>query len=354
MTVTIESDELQPFRTVMRDLQTGAARYYAETASGGELGSMVRSFIANCQVLNDWFVNAIADAESYKALFNQARHPDADVVDAVRYVRNVSQHVLHVVQPSDTMTLVGGTFGFRSYAQWETIPLEVHAKLRPKTQLLRPAYVANLEGHELMSTMMAVLRFYAEIAPIIVHRDQFGEWTGFPLMSQPGISDPLHPEEPRGDISRARAWMDSRRPGGDARVICGCTTIDGTQYVYGYTFVGRLSFTPFFETTSQINKDLALSFPYLEGDLGANVFDVSTEHPEARQGHVLASGDDLATWTTFVAQIGADEDWCSPGFDPDIWRRECLLEVIGVLPDFVAYGVRRARRLNAIVPPQRH
>ena len=350
MTVSITPNEEEPFREVMRDLQTGAARYYAETASGGELGATVRAFIANCQTLNDWFSNAISDKASYRALFVQTRHPDADVIDAVKYVRNVSQHVLHVVKPSDTVSLVGGAFGFRTYATWETIPPEVHAKLRPGTQTLQPAYEAMLEGKELMSTMMAVLRFYAEAAPSIVHRDQQGEWTGFPLMNQPGISDPLHPEEPLGNIARARAWMDSRRPGGDARVICGRVTIDGVQFVYGYNFVGLLAFAPFFETVPQIKQDIAIGFPYLEGNLSANVMDVSVEHPDARQGHVIASREDLATWTREVTQVDLGDDWCSPGFDPDIWRRECTLEIEGYVPDFVAYGVRRARRLNALVP----
>ena len=71
MAVTVEAHKLEPFRAVMRDLQTGAARYYAQTPSGGELGSTVRSFMANCQVLNDWFANAIDDAASYKTLFDQ-------------------------------------------------------------------------------------------------------------------------------------------------------------------------------------------------------------------------------------------------------------------------------------------
>lgn len=352
MTVSIEPDELEPFSTVMRDLQTGAARYYADTASGGELGSTVRTFIANCQILNDWFVNTAADAASYKALFDLPRHTDADIIDAMKYVRNVSQHVLHVVKPSDSISLVGGTFGFRFYAHWEAIPTEIHEKLRSGTRALRPAYEANLEGRELMSTMMAVLRFYAEVAPSIVHRDQHGEWTGFPLMSQPGISDPLHPEEPRGNMVQARAWMDSRRPGGDARVICGQVTIEGVQFIYGYTFVGRLSFTPFYETVMQINKDIALGFLYLEGNLAANVSDVSDRYPDALQGHVVGSDDDLATWTTIVAQVQAGKDWCSPGFDPDRWRRECAIENAGAVPDFVAYSPRRARRLNALVPPR--
>ncbi|MFJ2317780.1 hypothetical protein ACIOTN_13880 [Glutamicibacter sp. NPDC087661] len=352
MAVTIEPHELEPFRAVMRDLQTGAAWYYAQTASGGELGSTVRSFMANCQVLNDWFVNAIDDAASYKALFDQPRRTGADVIDAMKYVRNVSQHVLHVVKPSDTAVLVGGQFGLRGYFQWEAIPEEVHAKLRKGTQALRPTYEANLSGKELLGTMMEVLRFYADVAPSLVHRDEHGEWTGFPLMSQPGILDPIHPEEPRWDIAQARVWMDIRGPGGDARVICGQVTIDEVPYFFGYTFVGRLSFAPFVETAMQINKDIAIGFPYLEGNLAANVFDVSGEHVDARQGRVYRSSEDLATWTTRSAQVEAREDWCSPGFDLDSWRIPCALEGGGLTPDYVAHGVRRARRLNALVPPR--
>ncbi len=336
----------------MRDLQLGAARYYAQTAIGGDLGSLVRAFIANCQVLNDWSVHAIADHASYTALFDQPRHEGTDVIDAMKYVRNVSQHVLHVVKPSDTVTLVGGALGFRTYAQWEGIPAQVHSKLRPGTQALRPAYENNLAGKEVMSTMMAVLRFLADVAPNIVHRDKLGEWTGFPLMSQPGMPHPLHPEEPIGSIAEARAWLDSRRPGGDARVICGQVTIDGVEYVHGYTFVGRLSFAPFHETVPQVNQDIALGFPYLEGDLAANVSDVSDEHREALQGHVIQSRDDLPTWAHPLAHVEPAEDWSSPALDPHRWRTQCRLEVSDLVPDYVAYGVRRARRLNALVPPR--
>ncbi len=352
MTIKVEPHELEPLRTVMRDLQTGAARYYAQTASGAELGSTVRTFIANCQILNDWFSNAIADTTSYKALFTPPRHAGADIIDAVKYVRNVSQHVLHVVKPSDSISLLGGTFGFRIYTEWEEIPDEIHGKLRPGTQALKPTYEANLKGEELMSTMMAVLRFYSEIAPSIIHRDQHGEWTGFPLMSQPGIADPLHPEEPQESTPRARAWMNDRRPGGDARVICGQVTLDGVQYFYGHTFVGRLSFTPFYETVEQVNQDIALGFLYLEGNLAANASDVSLEHPHAQQGCVIRSKGELTTWTKPVAQVVAGEDWSSPGFNSDQWRRGLALETTGSIPDYVTYGVRRARRLNALVPPR--
>jgi hypothetical protein len=354
MVVTIAPNELGPLKTVMRDLQLAAASYYAATASGGELGSTVRSFITNCQTLNDWLTSAVIDKATYKALFSSPRHDGADVIDAVKYVRNVSQHVLHVVKPSDSVTLVGGTFGYRAYLQWESVPEGVHAQLHRGTQGLLPAYRANLEGKEVMSTMMAVLRFFADVTPSIIHRDQHGEWTGFPLMSQPGISDPLHPEEPRGNIEQARAWMDNRRPNGDSRLICGQVSIKGVPYVYGYTFVGRLAFTPFYETIPQIHHDIALGFPYLEGTLSAHATDVSEEHPDALQGQVVGSREDLASWTTPVARIESMDDWCSPGLDRDSWDRRCGLEAGVLVPDFMAYGIRRARRLNALAPTRRH
>ncbi|WP_160482412.1 hypothetical protein [Clavibacter michiganensis] len=250
MAVTIAPKELGPVKTVMRDLQLAAARYHAETADGGELGSTVRAFITHCQTLNDWYANAIADTATYKQYLTSRRDAGADVIDAVKYVRNLSQHVLHVIKPSDTVTLVGGAFGYRTYAQWEAIPDGVHAKLRPGTQALRPAYQTTLEGKEVMSTMMDVLRFFADVAPGTIHRDHNGEWTGFPLMNQPGMPDPLHPEEPRGNIAQAREWMNNRRPNGDGRVICGQVSVAGAAYVYGYTFVGRLAFTPFYENYS--------------------------------------------------------------------------------------------------------
>lgn len=353
MVVTISPDELEPFRTVMRDLQIGAATYYAHTALGEDLGSTVRSFISNCQNLNDWFINESTDAASYKANFSSSRHPGADVIDAMKYVRNVSQHVLHVVKPSDAVTLIGGDLGFRIYAEWETIPENIHAKLMKRTQQLRPLYESHLQGKEVMSTMLDVLRFYSDVAPSIVHRDAKGEWTGFPLMSQPGVSTPLHPEEPVGNIQQANIWLNNRLPGGAVRVICGQATIREVQYVYGYTFVDRLSFAPFYEQIDQVNKDIAGGFPYCQGNLPANVSDVSDQHPDAPQSQVLQSLSEIETWTTPVTQITHDTDWLTPGIDLESLRQGGELEIPDPWPDYAAHQIRRARRLNALVPPRR-
>ena len=66
MPITIETDELTPLRTVMRDLQLSVSRYYVGAASGEDLGALVREFITHTQTLNDWLSNAIGDAVSYK------------------------------------------------------------------------------------------------------------------------------------------------------------------------------------------------------------------------------------------------------------------------------------------------
>lgn len=335
----------------MRDLQMSVAEYYAETARGGDLGPRVRTFLVAAQTLNDLLSNQIARSATYRSLFTIQRHSSATLIEAVKFARNVTQHVLHIVRPSGSMTLIGGAMGLRVYAVWDEIPADVVARLRSPTQALEPAYRAELEDHEVTGTMMAVLRFYAQAVPQIIHRDATGEWTGFPLLSQPGVNSPIHPEEP-ADSVQARLWMNNRRPGGDCRVVCGQLTVDGTAYVYGYTFVGRLSFAPFVETVDQANFDIALGYPYLQGDLAANFEDVTDRVPDARQGVVLQSRGEVLSWSTALEQIEARDDWHGPGVDAESWETVVKLEVDTRLPEGFTFGPRRARRLNALVPPR--
>ena len=266
----------------------------------------------------------------------------------MKFARNVSQHVLHIVRPADNLTLIGGDLGFRVYAVWDDIPASVVAQLHRRTQTLERAYRAELEGQEVTGTMMAVVRFFAEVVPQIIHRDTRGEWTGFPLMSQPGVNFPIHPSEP-ADQAQARQWLNSRRPGGDCRVVCGQVTIDGVPHVYGHTFVGRLSFAPFVETVEQANFDLGLGYPYLLGNLAANFDDVTGQFPEARQGAVLQSRGDVLQWASPLSSIEPEDDWHGPGVDADSWEQVVRLEIDTRFPGFT-YGPRRARRLNALVP----
>tara|TARA_R110002051_G_scaffold208264_1_gene274191 strand:- start:2616 stop:3725 length:1110 start_codon:yes stop_codon:yes gene_type:complete len=346
--ITIETDELTPLRTVMRDLQLSVSRYYVGAASGEDLGALVREFITHTQTLNDWLSNAIGDAVSYKLHFGAPRHPRSDYIDAVKYVRNVSQHVMHVVAPDDEVRLVGGSLGMRFYARWDEVPVAVDAKLRPGTQRLKPTYDAMLFRKDVMGTMMEVLRFYADVVPSIVHRDSHGEWTGFPLMNQPGMSHALHPEEP-SDWAEALEWMDSRRPGGSSRVICGQVTVEGSPYVVGFTFDGRHSFAAFSETIEQINFDISLGFPYFSGDLLTNVVVANEQFPDALQGVVLSSREAIETWGTAESGVEVRDDWMA--FEDDSWGKFVGLENKLIVPESMRYEVRRARRLNALKPP---
>jgi hypothetical protein len=271
------------------------------------------------------------------------------VIDGVKYARNVAQHVLHIVRPSDNTVLIGGQFGLRTYAVWDAVPPVAHNRLtNSRTQALKAFYDAALLGKEVVGTMMATLRFYQAVNPAIVHRDGRGEWTGFPLMSQPGVTDPLHPEGP-AELEAAWKWLDGRLPNGDARVVCGQLTFEGIRYLCGFTFTGRHSFTPFAETVGQVGRDLAAGASYLGGDVWANVDDVTELFPRA-QGAVLFSRSELASWASPITELEREVGWCL-GDDNEVWLGIVRDEQVSAgFPLAVAYGVRRARRLNACVP----
>lgn len=349
MKVEISPGEVEPLRTMMCDLQLSVARYYAGTGSGQTIGSLVRGFITHCQTLNDWLMNSIEDKESYAQLFRSPRHPQADVIEAVKYVRNVAQHVLHVISPDPAVTVVGGVLGTRIYAKWDEVPEDVHAKLRTNTQKLKPLYDSNLRSREVVETMMEVLRFFADVVPEIVHRDESGEWTGFPLLSQPGMSAPLHPEEPLC-ASKAREWLDSRRPGGRYRVICAQVAVEEALYYFGYTFSGRYSFAPFSETLEQVLLDMKLGYSYYWGDFTGKFVDVSEKFQEALQGGVVEVLEEVSSWATPLDERRLRQDWQIVA-DPELVGF-VRLENVDIVPERVRYEVRRARRLYALTPPR--
>ena len=351
--VELTPAEIPPLRAAMGDVQVAVATYYAETARGGDLGVAVRGFLASAQVVNDLLKNEVTDAASYKALFVQRAAPSPaalEVIDGVKYARNVAQHVLHIVRPSDDTVLIGGQLGLRIYAEWDEVPQAAHNRLTNKrTQALRASYDSALLGREVVGTMMDTLRFYQSVNPAIVHRDTRGEWTGFPLMSQPGVTGPLHPEEP-ADLEAAWNWLDGRIPSGDARVVCGQVTIEGIRYLCGFTFIGRHSFTPFAETVRQVERDLAAGASYLDGDVWANIDDATRLFSRA-QGAVWVSRRELGSWASPITELEREADWCLRD-DTEVWLGVIRTERLSAgFPLPVAYGVRRARRLNACVPP---
>lgn len=345
----ISADELPRLLQTMQDIQDTVAVYYAETAKGGEPGGHVRTWLSRVQTLNDLLAKQIADRTQYNALFGTPVSSGAELINAVKYARNVDQHLMYIVEPRSD-TLIGGSHGPRFYAHWQRIPAATHAKLHRGTQGLQPAYQARLEGQDVTATMLAVLRFFADLAPQIVHRDQRGEWSGFPLMNHPGVRSPLHPEEPVEDTGAANEWLNNRRPNGDLRVVCGQITQDGTAYLVGFTFVGRLSFSPFVETIDQVERDIAAGFLYLRGDAEKNLRHVGDKFPSA-QGSVLQSSEEVSIWATPLINIKSERDWIA-STDAGSWARMITLERSGVLPDFKVYELRRARRLNALVPPR--
>ncbi|MBX3103542.1 MAG: hypothetical protein KF867_01055 [Cryobacterium sp.] len=348
-TVPLASGEIAMLSEAMRDLQMSVSEYYSETAGVGDLGRRVRGFLTATQTVNDLLTNQIAEGQAYMTLFSANRHPVAALIEGVKFARNVQQHVLHIVRPRDEMTLIGGTLGCRLYAVWDEVPAHVVAQLRPTTQALEPRYQAELQGREVTRTMMSVLRFFAEVVPQIIHRDMHGEWTGFPLLSQPGVNSVIHPEEPE-DHELARVWMDGRRPGGDCRVICGQVTVDGVPYVYGHTFIRRLSFAPFVETVEQASFDMSLGYPYLEGNIATNSEDVTDRFDNVHQGAVLQSRGDVSSWATRTGSIAERADWNAPGVIAESWEQIVMMEIDTRIPGF-SFGPRRARRLNALVPP---
>lgn len=348
--LTIAPAEECRLRQVMKDIQNDVAAYYAETARGGDLGVQARNWLARVQNLNDLLTNRLGDKAKYLALFTPMPTPGADLINAVKYARNVDQHLMFEVSPSEDV-LIGGTHGMRTYGCWRPIPAATHAELHERTRRLQSAYQANLEGKELTGTMLAVLRFFADVAPQIVHRDDRGEWTGFPLKSQPGVGDPLHPEEPVGDIAAANAWLNGRRPNGDVRVVIGQLSKEQSPYLVGFTFADQLSFSPFVETPEQVDRDIAAGFTYLRGDVAANVENVTHKFLMPPTGAVLHSPKDVATWATPLTQTTYGTDWML-GFDRDTWQHVVSVEHPGWLPDFVAYEQRRAFRLYAQVPPR--
>lgn len=349
--VTVGAGELPALQASMRDAQTAASDYYGQTARNNsidELGTPVRRFLVAAQTVNDLLTNSVGDSATYERITSSGIHPGGGVVQGVKYVRNVAQHLAHVIRPRDEHVLIGGILGLRIYTFWDEVPATVHAQLRPSTQRLKADYDALLLGTNVTDTMLDTLSFFSDVAPGIPYRDQRGEWTGFPLMSQPGVGDRLHPEEP-SDEKTARTWLDERQPNGDLRVICGQLTVDGTRYLLGHTFVGRLSYAPFAETAEQLARDLAAGFPYVMGDVLANTVDRTKDIPHVVQGAVLESRGDIATWTTPVPSGGWDTDWVDET-TASTWRGLVEMERGEGFFASSAYLIRRARRLNALVP----
>lgn len=340
--------EITALRSRMRDLQSTVSRYYAATATGAGFEPELRSFITLTQSINDLLSQSIDDKASFGAALDAAA-PDAKrLLNGIKYVRNVDQHLLYAVAPdSENVRIVGGTFGMRLFPVWKAIPTEVHAKLHDRTQKLRPFYEA-LVGSEISGTMMDVLRLFGGLIPEAVHRSKGGEWTGFPLMHQPGMTYPLHPEEPL-ERSKVHDWLSSRAPNGSLRVALGMRLHEGISYLYGNTWVGRYSFTPFVETAEQVKADMASGFVYLACDSADVLRSAANKFPEAVQGTIFESTIEVKLQGEPIADAHLVNEWHTPG--TEVFWDDVSIEVNSKIPDSWFFEIRRARRLNALVPP---
>ncbi|MCE7482430.1 hypothetical protein LZG07_10925 [Microbacterium profundi] len=348
-TVVLTVEEAEALRSRMRDLQAAVSRYYAATGNHGDFVPELRAFITHTQAINDLLTESIADNRSFKVAL-AARGEDAkSLINGIKYVRNVDQHLLYTVAPdSENVRMVGGSFGTRLFPVWRSVPAEVHSQLRPGTQKLQPAFEDRLVGREISGSMMDVLRLFGALIPDAVHRDSQNEWSGFPLMSQPGMGYPLHPEEPL-DRVQVHDWLSQRVPNGDLRVAMGLRIHEGVKYLYGNTWVKGYSFTPFVETVEQVRADVSAGFVYLACEDMFVLKSASDEFPDALQGVVLSSTVDVDKQGPRIAARHLAEEWVTP--DSEVFWDDVNIEVRKDLPESWFFEVRRARRLNALVPP---
>lgn len=274
-TVRPRANEVEPVRSAMRDVQVSITDYYRGTTGfvedAEQFTTPVRATVAFIQKVHEVLRKDFGQSDRYRQVFATrlaGGDPGAETIEGLRYLRNVGQHLIHPVVP-DTSRVVGSNMGlgFRTSALWAPIPPAVHRSLHTTTQPLQVHYNSRLLGRDVLDTFLDAARFFWEVCPKAIHRAAGGEWTGFPLRHQAGVATRLHPEEPkwdsmnRRDWDRARRWMDTRRPGGDFRVICGRLTTEAGTLLVGCTFRGHASFQGFAETPDQVAADIALGYP---------------------------------------------------------------------------------------------
>jgi len=334
----------------MRDLQVSIGNYYRCSEGFGVeaevLATPVRSSIGFVQVLNELLRKQTSRAAEYCAIFEPPVDSRAGIIQGFEYVRHVTQHI-DPVRPQSAAIFGGAGLEFRTYATWEEVPLSVHGRLTSNTKALKPTYEHNLQGREVVDTLLDAARFFAEVCPDLVHRQANGEWTGFPLRHQPGVSSRLHPEEPDDQIA-ALAWMTRRRPGGDLRVVCGSLTdVTKGSILFGFTFTNQCAFVPFFETPDQVNDDIALKFAYYEADVAANTLEKGSEFGMPAGRSVLCSEQPVPHWAGLpLSEAPRKEDHATFAL-LDFWHTLWMQEAASGAPSFLT---RRERRLNASQP----
>lgn len=355
--VRLRPNESEPMRSAMRDVQVSIADYHRQTSGfvtdPDEYTTPVRSAVAFIQKLNDVMRTELTTGD-YRTLF-EARlargDPGARTIEAFRYVRNVGQHLLHPVVP-EAGAVVGNNLGlgFRTSSHWGDVPNDVHARLHEHTRALKPHYDQLIAGRSTLEPLLDACRFFAEVCPQLVHRDETGEWTGFPLRVQWGTMQRIHPDEPIhnfadrvGSEDAIRRWLDARPPGGDCRWIAAKVTTSIGEYLCGLTFRSGVSYLGFSESLAQVEADIGAGYKYWHGVPAGNLV-VGEDFPDRTGASfaTISTSRDVAEWATSAAQgnvVGAD--YCDWG-EPAHW--------IAAIAKAADLTVRRAERLNAWYP----
>jgi hypothetical protein len=202
-TVRPRKNEIEPLQSAMRDVQVSIADYYRLTSGFIEdpahFTTPVRATVAFIQKLNDVFRSDFGQRDRFKTIFRNrlaAGDRGTETIEAIRYVRNVGSHQIYPVQPSTARIVGNQRLGYRTSALWEPIPRAVHRKTHPPTQALKPHYDQHLQGQPVLDSFLDAARFFWLVCPLVVDRNEVGEWTGFPLRHQAGVDTRLHPDIP--------------------------------------------------------------------------------------------------------------------------------------------------------------
>jgi hypothetical protein len=342
----------------MRDVQVSIANYYDATAgfcsTEEPFETQARSALSFIQRLNDLLRRQIGQATKFRTIFQAhlaAGSPDAELIEGFRYARNVASHLLFPVTP-ETSSVVGGLgIGYLTSACWQPIPQRAHNRLETHTRALKPFYDRRVSGRLVMDTLLDAAKYFATLSPECVHRDARGEWTGFPLRSQPGIGARLHPLEPQLDFANARSvarnrrWLATRPPGGDLRLVCGRDFDGDRDVIFGLTFRGQFSFSPFVDTTRQVSDDLARGYRYYRA-LDPSRLEHVELGPYRHGGYIgavryrRAFPELIQAPLTDIAEVERSHAFLSAGE----WSHQIRVDGADPL-------VRRAQRLAAVFPP---
>ena len=113
--LTIAAAEEPRLLQVMKDIQETSPHTTPRPPEAVTSARTSAIWLTRVQNLNDLLTEQLGDKATYKALFGTTPAAGAELINAVKYARNVDQHLMHIVAPSED-NLIGGTHGLRIYA----------------------------------------------------------------------------------------------------------------------------------------------------------------------------------------------------------------------------------------------